>query len=223
MADDLIRYDLLVQDALRNVVRKVLGDAARDGLAGEHHFYVSFRTDYPGVRVSQRLREKYPQDMTIVLQHQFWDLGVTEHTFEVGLSFSGVPERLLVPFEAVTGFFDPSVQFGLKFELNDGTATAEDAAPTPAPSPLRAIRGAGSEPSESLPKVPAIGSNVPKILPAAKIDPKADAKSADAKSQAKDGKDEAESEAKPDEAAERTDAPQEGASVVSLDAFRKKS
>ena len=215
MADDLIRYDLLVQDALRNVVRKVLGDAARDGLAGEHHFYVSFRTDYPGVRISQRLREKYPQDMTIVLQHQFWDLGVTEHTFEVGLSFSGVPERLLVPFEAVTGFFDPSVQFGLKFELNDGTASTEDAAPAGTTS-LRAIRGAGSEPSEALPKVPAIGSNLPKIVPAAK---------AEAKPQSKDatGKDESDGEAKPDEAAERTDAPQEGASVVSLDAFRKKS
>ncbi|KMO17424.1 SspB family protein [Methylobacterium platani] len=219
MADDLIRYDLLVQDALRNVVRKVLGDAARDGLAGEHHFYVSFRTDYPGVRISQRLREKYPQDMTIVLQHQFWDLGVTEHTFEVGLSFSGVPERLLVPFEAVTGFFDPSVQFGLKFELNDGSASTEEAAPA-GTTPLRAIRGAGSEPSEALPKVPAIGGTLPKIVPAAKAESKPQAKDA-----AKDasGKDEADGDAKPDEAAERTDAPQEGASVVSLDAFRKKS
>jgi hypothetical protein len=91
MADDLIRYDLLVQDALRGVVRKVLTDAAREGLLGEHHFYVSFRTEAPGVRMSQALREKYPQDMTIVLQHQFWDLNVTEHAFEVGLSFSGVP------------------------------------------------------------------------------------------------------------------------------------
>ncbi|MGX7707247.1 SspB family protein [Methylobacterium sp. Gmos1] len=215
MADDLIRYDLLVQDALRNVVRKVLGDAARDGLAGEHHFYVSFRTDYPGVRVSQRLREKYPQDMTIVLQHQFWDLGVTEHTFEVGLSFSGVPERLLVPFEAVTGFFDPSVQFGLKFELNDGTATSEDTAPAGTTS-LRAIRGAGSEPSEALPKVPTIGSNLPKIVPAAKAEPKPAAKESSAK-------DDPAAEPKADEAGERTDAPQEGASVVSLDAFRKKS
>ncbi|MET7243113.1 ClpXP protease specificity-enhancing factor SspB [Methylobacterium sp. EM32] len=215
MADDLIRYDLLVQDALRNVVRKVLGDAARDGLAGEHHFYVSFRTDYPGVRISQRLREKYPQDMTIVLQHQFWDLGVTEHTFEVGLSFSGVPERLLVPFEAVTGFFDPSVQFGLKFELNDGTATSEDAAPAGTTS-LRAIRGAGSEPSEAQPKVPAIGSNLPKIVPAAKAEAKPAAKDASPK-------DDSAAEPKADEAADRTDAPQEGASVVSLDAFRKKS
>src|SRR4051812_43145253 len=117
MTKDLIRYDLLVQDALKGVVRKVLGDAAKSGLPGDHHFYISFWTDFPGVRLSQRLRDKYPQEMTVVLQHQFWDLGVTDHGFEVGLSFSGVPERLLIPFEAVTGFFDPSVQFGLKFEV----------------------------------------------------------------------------------------------------------
>jgi uncharacterized protein len=118
MSQDLIRFDLLVQEALRGVVRRVLSDAATHGLPGEHHFYVSFRTDAPGVRISNRLREKYPEEMTIVLQHQFWDLGITEHSFEVGLHFSGVPERLLVPFEALTGFFDPSVQFGLKFELS---------------------------------------------------------------------------------------------------------
>jgi hypothetical protein len=200
MADDLIRYDLLVQDALRSVVRKVLGDAARDGLAGDHHFYVSFRTDYPGVRISQRLRDKYPQDMTIVLQHQFWDLGVTEHTFEVGLSFSGVPERLLVPFEAVTGFFDPSVQFGLKFELNDGRTTEEPPAPA---AGLRSIRGAGSEPSEASPKVPAL-AGMPKI--AAQAD-KAEAKPAPKK----------------DDEDEPAAPPENGASVVSLDAFRKKS
>ncbi|ACL55729.1 SspB family protein [Methylobacterium nodulans] len=211
MADDLIRYDLLVQDALRSVVRKVLGDAAREGLAGEHHFYVSFRTDYPGVRISQRLREKYPQDMTIVLQHQFWDLGVTEHAFEVGLSFSGVPERLLVPFEAVTGFFDPSVQFGLKFELGDGQAGDEAATPTGAG--LRAIRGAGSEPSEAAPKVPAL-AGVPKVVPGAD---KAEAKPA-AKDAAKDA---AKTPSKP--AAEEPAASESGASVVSLDAFRKKS
>lgn len=156
MADDLIRYDLLVQDALRGVVRKVLTDAAREGLLGEHHFYVSFRTEAPGVRMSQALREKYPQDMTIVLQHQFWDLNVTEHAFEVGLSFSGVPERLLVPFEALSGFFDPSVQFGLKFDLSEAGETPEEAprrvcqrlrptSPTrrhPAPPPRRRARRA---------------------------------------------------------------------------------
>ncbi len=126
MGSEPIRYDLMVQDALRGVVRKVLGDAAREGLGGEHHFYVSFKTTAAGVRLSNRLREQYPEEMTIVLQHQFWDLGVTEHTFEVGLSFGGVPERLLVPFEAITGFFDPSVQFGLKFEVIEPDTTAEN-------------------------------------------------------------------------------------------------
>jgi hypothetical protein len=120
--EDLIRYDVMVQQALIGVVRKVLQDAARHGLPGEHHFYISFRTDAPGARVSTRLKEKHPEEMTIVLQHQFWDLLVTEHAFEVGLSFGGVPERLLVPFEAMTGFFDPSVQFGLKFAVDEAFA-----------------------------------------------------------------------------------------------------
>ena len=123
---DLIRYDLLVQDALKGVVRRVLIDAGKDGLPGEHHFYISFQTDFPGVRISNRLREKYPQEMTIVMQHQFWDLAITEQTFEVGLSFSGVPERLLIPFDALTGFFDPSVQFGLKFDSQDGDDDDQD-------------------------------------------------------------------------------------------------
>src|ERR671912_145573 len=131
---DLIRYDLLVQDALKGVVRKVLIDA-KDGLPGEHHFYISFKTDFPGVRLPNRLREKYPQEMTIVLQHQFWDLNVTEHTFEVGLSFSHIPERLLIPFDALIGFFDPSVQFGLKFDVQDeDEEEALEAAPAPQPA-----------------------------------------------------------------------------------------
>ena len=120
--DDLIRYDVMVQEALVGVVRKVLQDAAKRGLPGEHHFYVSFRTHAPGVRISTRLREKHPDEMTIVLQHQFWDLIVSEAGFEVGLSFGGVPERLLIPFDAMTGFFDPSVQFGLKFAADEATA-----------------------------------------------------------------------------------------------------
>lgn len=116
MADDLIRYDVLVQDALRGVVRKVMREVAEGGLPGEHHFYIAFDTTAPGVRMSSRLRAQHPEEMTIVLQHQFWDLAVSDHGFEVGLSFGGVPERLLVPFAAVKGFFDPSVQFGLQFD-----------------------------------------------------------------------------------------------------------
>ncbi|MGQ4273129.1 SspB family protein [Terrihabitans sp. B22-R8] len=116
MSTDLIRYDLLAQEALRGVVRRVLEDVARTGLPGEHHFYISFNTEFPGVRMSPRLRERYPEEMTVVIQHQFWDLQVTEHAFEIGLSFSNVPEMLYIPFDSISGFFDPSVKFGLKFE-----------------------------------------------------------------------------------------------------------
>lgn len=117
MAEDLIRYDILAQDALRGVVRKVLSEVARTGIPGEHHFFISFATKAPGVRISSRLLAQYPEEMTIVLQHQYWDLSVTEHAFEVGLSFNNVPERLLVPFTALKGFADPSVQFGLQFDI----------------------------------------------------------------------------------------------------------
>ena len=217
MADDLIRYDLLVQDALRGVVRKVLTDAARDGLAGEHHFYVSFRTEAPGVRMSQALREKYPQDMTIVLQHQYWDLGVTEHSFEVGLSFSGVPERLLVPFDALSGFFDPSVQFGLKFDLSEASETPVEANTAPAkPGP----RGAASEPGAFKPKgtgLAAIGSGAPKVLPA----PAAAQGGKVQTGEVQDGKLE-EPKAAPRPAAKK-EGEEGSAEVVSLDAFRKKS
>jgi uncharacterized protein len=116
MAVDHIRYDILAQDALRGLVRKVLMDAAKNGLPGEHHFYISFDTRADGVRLSPRMRAQYPEEMTVVLQHQFWDLEVGESGFEVGVSFGGIPERLAVPFAAVKGFFDPSVQFGLQFE-----------------------------------------------------------------------------------------------------------
>jgi uncharacterized protein len=146
MSKDLIRYDLMVQDALKSVLRKLLTEAARDGLPGEHHFYITFRTEAPGVRLSQRMREKYPEEMTVVLQHQFWDLGVTEHAFEVGLSFGGIPERLLVPFESITGFFDPSVNFGLKFELQEGTDAGTAKEPPAQKRPQLA-----SVPTEALP------------------------------------------------------------------------
>ncbi|MFG1348486.1 SspB family protein [Xanthobacter autotrophicus] len=154
MSVDHIRYDLLAQEALRSVVRRVLLDVAKTGLPGEHHFYISFDTRAPGVRLSPRMLEKYPEEMTIVLQHQFWDLIVTDTTFEVGLSFGGIPERLLVPFSALKGFFDPSVKFGLQFELAANESEAEELDDSPfeaprsanAPSPLKPARGAASEP-----------------------------------------------------------------------------
>ena len=126
MAVDHIRYDILAQAALRGVVRTVLADAAKKGLPGEHHFKITFDTTAPGVKLSERMRGRYPQEMTIVLQHQFWDLIVTEQGFEVGLSFAGIPERVGVPFDAVTAFYDPAVQFGFQFEIIEG-ATEDDA------------------------------------------------------------------------------------------------
>ena len=127
MTVDHIRYDLLAQEALRGVVRTVLADAAKNGLPGEHHFYISFDTNADGVQVSPRMLAQYPKEMTIVLQHQFWDLVVSEGGFEVGLAFGGIPERLVIPFAAVNGFFDPSVQFGLRFEELTQESVAQDA------------------------------------------------------------------------------------------------
>ncbi|GAB1582444.1 SspB family protein [Phyllobacterium phragmitis] len=118
MVQDLIRYDILAQEALRGVIRKVLAEVAKAGLPGNHHFFITFLTEAPGVRISSRLKEKYPEQMTIVLQHQFWDLQVTEQMFEVGLSFGDVPERLVIPFSAIRGFYDPSVNFELEFDVS---------------------------------------------------------------------------------------------------------
>lgn len=221
MAKDEIRYDLQVQTALKGVMRKVLADAAREGLPGEHHFFISFKTVAPGVKLSQRFRDEYPEEMTIVLQHQFWDLNVTEQFFEVGLSFKGIPERLHIPFEAITGFFDPSVQFGLKFEVNDEPAVEM-------PTPLSPVGGELETTSltSRRPSVPAI----PKLREA-----KAESKPGDPKpGEAKDARSGDEKPAKgkgaqagkaaksaaPSPAAAGED--EAGATVVSLDAFRKK-
>jgi len=134
MTADLIRYDLLVQEALRGVVRQVLSTAARDGLPGDHHFYIRFRTHARGVQLSARMRERYPDEMTIVLQHQFWDLSVTEQAFEVGLSFQNVSELLSIPFEAVTGFADPTgrgfeVTFSVEEPASESPSSAESVMP----------------------------------------------------------------------------------------------
>jgi uncharacterized protein len=133
MGADFIRYDLLVQDALRSVVRKVLGDAARDGLRGEHHFNISFKTHAPGVALPNSIKQRYPDEMAIILQHEFWDLSVAAEHFEVSLNFSRKPERVSVPFDAITGFSDPSVPFGFKLEPR-----VADAAPAAAPQPAAA-------------------------------------------------------------------------------------
>ena len=129
MAEDHMRYDILAQEALRGVVRKVLAEVSKTGLPGEHHFYISFLTRAPGVRLSQTLLAEHDKEMTIVIQNQYWDLKVTETGFEVGLSFNGIPETLVIPFSAVKGFFDPSVQFGLQFDPQKapGASAIEDA------------------------------------------------------------------------------------------------
>ena len=118
MGQDHIRYDILAQDALRSVIRKVLTEVATTGhLPGEHHFFITFLTGAPGVRISQHLKAKYPEQMTIVVQHQFWELKVFDGYFEIGLSFSDKPEKLTVPFASVRGFYDPSVNFELEFDV----------------------------------------------------------------------------------------------------------
>jgi hypothetical protein len=140
MAEDLMRYDLLAQEALRGVVRASLRKIVKSGLPGDHHFYIAFDTRYPGVRLSERLDTKYPREMTIVLQHQYWSLQVREDEFEVELSFDNIPEKLVVPFNAIKGFLDPHVQFGLQFETvkvdvpKEPEAPAKPAAAQPAPA-----------------------------------------------------------------------------------------
>ena len=137
MQQQAIRYDLLVQDALRGMVRDLLIKVAREGLPGDHHFFITFKTHAPGVQLSTRMKARYPDEITIVLQHQFWDLIVNDRQFEVGLSFSNIPERLIVPFTSLSGFHDPSVPFMLKFEPKDATAAEEQSTePTPLPQPV---------------------------------------------------------------------------------------
>ncbi|MBA15929.1 MAG: hypothetical protein CMN73_06200 [Sphingomonas sp.] len=118
--DSLIPYDEIVQEALRAVVGRVLGQVATTGgLPGSHHFYITFKTQAPGVDIPDRLMERFPDEMTIVLQHRFWDLKVDAERFSVGLSFNQVPAMLVIPFAAITGFHDPAVNFELRFQVND--------------------------------------------------------------------------------------------------------
>ncbi len=193
---DLIRYDILTQDAMRDVVKKVISEAAKAGLPGDHHFFVSFLTGFPGVKLSARMRERYPDEMTIVIQHQFWDLKATDSQFEIGLSFDEIPETLSIPFAAIKGFFDPSVQFGLQFDVEeDETEDAEiTSLATATPRVVDPVQK--SEPANEA-TTTASKSKKPKIS---------------AKNKKKD--------AKPDsnESADEGG----GAEVVSLDAFRKK-
>jgi hypothetical protein len=158
MAVDHIRYDILAQEALRGVVQTVLKDAAKNGLPGEHHFYVTFDTRAEGVRLPARLLAQFPEAMTIVLQHQFWDLVIGDTSFEVGMSFGGIPERLTVTFASIKEFVDPSVPFGVKFEqvAEPAAATAASASttPTPASEPQPAAEPKQTRPTPALAAVP---------------------------------------------------------------------
>jgi hypothetical protein len=193
MPVDHIRYDILVQEALRGMVRDVLAEAAKNkGMPGEHHFFITFDTTAEDVQLSPRLRAQYPEEMTVVLQHQFWDLKVTDEAFEVGLSFGGVAERLRVPFDAIKAFADPSVQFTLQFESlaetpdEDGEETEAETDKPPA--------GKRRTPQRQEPKEPNVTSVPASPLPAAAATDKPEDKPAD----------------------------KGGAEVVRLDRFRKK-
>ena len=217
----MIDYEVLAQDAMRGVIRTVLTRTAKSGLPGDHHFYISFDTQAPGVNVSKRLKEKYPEEMTIVLQHRFWDLAVTDDRFEVKLTFDGIPERLVVPFAALKVFFDPSVRYGLQFEAPDFGPDAiahpqsgrGDALSTQGAS----LRSVGRSPAERKPRAPrkpradkAVDTNTapePVATPLKTPKPRSDEDSP--------------SEAKP-EVALTPASPAAGAEIVSLDAFRKK-
>lgn len=191
MAEDQIRYDILAQEALRGVMRKVISEVARTGLPGDHHFFITFLTNAPGVRISSRLHERYPDQMTIVLQYQYWDLKVSDSHFEVGLSFSDIPEKLVVPFSAVRGFYDPSVNFELEFDVKQEEDDVETGGGDVTPL----------APPAAKPKKPVKAKRTPKkAAPAAKQPKKKDPK--------------------PEPVAE-DDNGDKGADVVSLDAFRK--
>jgi hypothetical protein len=205
MPIDHIRYDLLAQDALRGVVRTVLEDAARNGLPGDHHFYITFDTLAEGVQLSPRMLAQYPNEMTIVLQHQFWDLVISEDTFEVGLSFGGIPERLVIPFAAIKGFFDPSVQFSLQFAQATEAAVAEPGSASEGPDRSKrppAAQRRGRTPSAALPTVPGPVTPKPAIAEAAAPEPR--------------------EAAKPAPLEQDSGKPESGAEVVRLDRFRKK-
>ena len=168
MATDHIRYDVLARDALRGVLRRVLSDAAAHGLPGEHHFFITFLSKAEGVKLSPRLLAQYPDEMTIILQHQFWDLAVFDDRFEVGLSFGGVPERLSIPFNAIKSFFDPSVQFGLQFEPSEIAAETmaknlPAAGPAPAPAATAAPASQPAAEETGQPAKPGDGAEVVRL------------------------------------------------------------
>lgn len=157
MGEGGLRYDRMVERALRGVMHDALVHAAKHGLPGAHHFYITFRTDHAKVQIDQSLKTRFPQEMTIVLQHQFWDLGVEHDGFVVTLSFNNVPQRLNIPFAAVTAFTDPSVNFGLQFQA------VSESAGTAKPAPAAIAKAADpAKPGAPKPAKPASVTQLPK-------------------------------------------------------------
>lgn len=229
-AEPTIDYETLAQDAMRGVVRTVLTQAAKQGLPGDHHFYISFDTAGSGVVLSKRLKDKYPHEMTIVLQHRFWDLSVQDDGFEVKLTFDGIPERLVVPFAAIRVFFDPSVRYGLQFE--DPNIEPESGEQMGQRFAKRSgSNGSRAQLRSTAPKKPRVPRK-PKAEKTAK--PKTEAQN-EAHKDAKDAGDappgttrlptSRSSEDRPGSDIPPPDRPRQdngGAQIVSLDAFRKK-
>jgi hypothetical protein len=143
MAQDLYQYEKKVERALRGVVREALQRAASEGLRGQHHFYIGFATNAEGVTIPETLRSRYPQEMTIVLQHQYWDLEIGEDRFSVTLSFQKQLERLIVPFAAVRSFADPSVNFALEF----ATPESQEAKAAGVPAPIATVPQPSDQPA----------------------------------------------------------------------------
>lgn len=220
-AESLIDYEALAQEAMRNVVRSVLIETAAKGLPGEHHFYISFDTLAPGVILSKRLREKYAEEMTIVLQHRFWDLIVDDTRFEVKLTFDGIPERLVIPFQAIRVFFDPSVRYGLQFEGIQSAAAARHDADIDGidvatfDDPFAARKPDRSTPTAVPAKRDGFGN---KELAGTALPSKRSSGASDDDTTDQDNSDADLTEAHEDEA----EAANSGAEIVSLDAFRKK-
>lgn len=194
MNDDLLRYDLMIETALRNVVREALSSVAQNGLPGEHHFYITFLTDHPGVEIPDYLRKQYDEEMTIVLQYQFFGLKVDGEAFGVTLSFNNVKERLRIPIEAITTFADPSVNFALQFQSVRGEE-AGDGKETRAPRGSGGKRGKGT------------GDGAAQDMGGAR--PRKDSEKGKAAKESQDAKDDKDSTEKRGE-------------VISLDLFRKK-
>jgi hypothetical protein len=231
-AEPTIDYERLAQDAMRSIVRTVLAQAAKSGLPGDHHFYISFDTAGSGVVLSKRLKDKYPNEMTIVLQHRFWDLSVQDDGFEVKLTFDGIPERLVVPFAAIRVFFDPSVRYGLQFEdLSEepeageqmaqrftgrdrpngaGRANLRSTAPKKPRVPRKTKAEKAAEKASEAPATPSAPARPEPPAPTPITQPRAAAGAPKAASGAAD------------KAGDKPRQDNGGAQILSLDAFRKK-